>query len=74
MSWIMANIVAKVNIAAKLLPRLCKLGLQGVRNNSCVPSGLLIVGEDVKLVISKQKLKTVLLALNAKLAFIPAFS
>jgi len=73
MSQIMANIVAKANIAAKLLPRICKLSLQGVHNNSCVLSELLIVDEDVKLAISKQKLKTVLLVLNAKLAFSPIF-
>jgi len=74
MSWLVANTVVEANITAKLLSRLCKLNLQGVRNNSCVPSGLLIVDEDVKLTISKQKLKAVLLALNVKLTFILVFS
>ena len=45
----------------------------GCRNNSCEPSGLLIVDEDVKLSISKQRLKTVTLASYAKLTFNPAF-
>ena len=52
-------------------PKALQLSLQGICNNSCVSSGLLIVGEDVKLAISKQKLKIMLLALNTKLAFIP---
>ena len=69
----MANTVAEANLAAKLLPRRCKLSLQGVYNNFCEPSRLLIVDEDVKLAISKQRLKTVMLASNAKLAFNPAF-
>jgi len=68
-----ANTVAKANIVAKLLLRLSKRSLQGIHINSYEPSRLLILGEDVKLTISKQKLKTVLLALNAKLAFSPAF-
>ena len=72
MSWLMANKVAEANLAAKLLLRLCKLSLQGVRNNSCKPSGMLIIDKDIKLAISKQRLKTVLLAPNAKLAFSPA--
>ena len=44
----------KANLAAKLLPRLSKLNLQGVRINSCEPNGLLIVDKDVKFTISKQ--------------------
>jgi len=40
----------------------------GLRINFCEPSALLIVDEDIELAISKQKLKIVLLALNAKLA------
>jgi len=73
MSWLMANTVAGANLIGKLLLRLCKLNLQGVRNNSYEPSGLLIIDEDVKLVISKQRLKTVMLALNVKLEFNPVF-
>jgi len=67
MSWLMANTVAEANLAAELLSRLSKLNLQGVHNNFCEPNGMLIVNEDVKLAISKQRLKTVLLAPNAKL-------
>ena len=44
----------KENLTAKLLPRLSKLNLQGVRINSCEPNGLLIVDKDVKFTISKQ--------------------
>ena len=44
----------KANLAAKLLPRLNELNLQGVRINSCEPNGLLIVDKDVKFTISKQ--------------------
>ena len=44
----------KANLAAKLLSRLSKLNLQGVRINSCEPNGLLIVNKDVKFTISKQ--------------------
>ena len=44
----------KANLAAKLLPRLSKLNLQGVHINSCEPNGLLIVDKDVKFTISKQ--------------------
>ena len=69
----MANIVAEANLTAKLLPRLCILSLQGVHNNSYEPSGLLIVDKNVKLAISKQRLKTVMLVPNTKLAFNPAF-
>ena len=43
----------KANLAAKLLPKLSKLNLQGVRINSCEPNGLLIVDKDVKFTISK---------------------
>ena len=68
-SWLTANTVAEANLAIKLLSSLSKLSLHGVRINSCEPSGLLIVDEDIEFIISKQKLKTVLLALNAKLAF-----
>ena len=49
----MANTVAEAKRAAKLLPRLCKLSLQGVRNNFYELSGLLIIDEYVKLAISK---------------------
>jgi len=69
----MANIVAEANLAAKLLPSPGKFILQGVCNNSCEPSGLLIADENVKLAISKQRLNTVMLTPNAKLAFNPAF-
>ena len=69
----MANTVAEANLTAKLLLGLSKLGLQGVCINSCKPSGLLIVDEDIEFAISKQKLKTMLLALNVKLVFSPAF-
>ena len=44
----------KANLAAKLLPRLSKSNLQGVRINSCEPNGLLIVDKDTKFTISKQ--------------------
>ena len=71
MSWLTINIVAEANLAAKLLSRLNKLSLQGVRNNSYEPSGLLINVEDVKLAISKMNLKTVMFAINVKLAFSP---
>ena len=50
-----------------------KLSSHGVRNNSCELSGLLNVDKDIELVISKQKLKTVLFALNAILVFNHAF-
>ena len=43
----------KANLAAKLLPRLSKFNLQGVRINSCEPNGLLIVDKDAKFTISK---------------------
>ena len=72
-SWLVANTVAEANIITKLLPRLSKCSLQGVHINSCEPSRLLIIDEDVNLTISEQKLKTVLLALNVKLAFSPTF-
>ena len=70
--WLTTNIVAEANLAAKLLPRPSKLSLHGVRNNSCESSGMLIVDKDIKLAINKQRLKTVLLAPNTKLAFNPA--
>ena len=57
-SWLMANTVAEADLVTKLLLSLCKLSLQEDHNNSCLPNGLLIVNEDVKLVISKQRLKT----------------
>ena len=44
----------KANLAAKLLSRLSKFNLQGVRINSSEPNGLLIVDKDVKFTISKQ--------------------
>ena len=46
--------MVEANLAAKLLPRLSKLNLQGVRINSCEPNGLLIVDKDIKFTISKQ--------------------
>ena len=52
---------------------LSKLSLQGLRNNLYEPSGLLNVDEDVEFVVSKQKLKIVLFALNTTLAFSPVF-
>ena len=73
MSWLTANTVAEANPPIKLLPKLSKLSLQGVRNNSCEPSGMLIVDKDVKLAISKQRLKSVLLTPSEKLAFSPTF-
>ena len=73
MSWLMDNTVAEANLATKFLPRLSKLSLQGVRSNSYEPSGMLIVGKVFKLAINKQRLKTVLLTSNTKLAFSPAF-
>ena len=69
----MANIVAEANLIAKLLLRLNKLSLQGVRINSCEPSGLLIVDKDVKLTISKQSSHPRVSAPNANLAFTPHF-
>ena len=69
----MANTVAEANLAAKLLLRLSKLSLQGVCNNFYEPSGMLIIDEDIKIAISKKRLKTAMLALKAKLAFSPAF-
>ena len=73
MSWFMANTVAEANLITKLLPRISKLILHRGHINSCEPSGLLIVDEDVKLAISKQRLKAVMLAPNAKFVFNPAF-
>ena len=49
----MTNTVVEANLAAKLLPRLSKLNLQGVRINSCEPNRLLIIDKDVKFTISK---------------------
>ena len=63
----------EINLTVILLSRLSKLSLQGVRNNSYELRGLLIIDKDVKLVVSKQKLKTVLFALNMILAISPAF-
>ena len=54
LSWLTTNTMMKANLAAKLLPRLSKLNLQGVRINSCEPNRLLIVDKDVKFTISKQ--------------------
>ena len=72
-SWLTANTEAEANLVAKLLPRLSKLSLHGVCNNSCEPNRMLIVDEDVKLPINKERLNTMLLALNAKLTFSPMF-
>ena len=63
----------KANLAAKLLSRLSKLNLQGVRINSCEPNGLLIVNKDVKFTISKQSSRPRVSAPNAKLAFTLVF-
>ena len=52
---------------------LSKLSLLGVRNNSCEPSGLLLVNEDIERANSKQKLTIVLSAPNMTLAFNTAF-
>jgi len=65
--------MADANLAAKLLPRLNKLSLQRDCNNTCEPNVLWIDDENVKLAISKKRLKTMILALNTKLTFSPAF-
>ena len=63
----------KANLAAKLLPRLNKLNLQGVRINPCEPSGLLIVDKDVKFTFSKQSSRPRVSVPNANLSFTPHF-
>ena len=72
-SSLTANTIAEAYLTAKLVLRLSKLSLQRVRINSREPSRMLIIDEDVKLAISKQRLETVPLALNGKLVFNPTF-
>ena len=68
----MTNTATENILVAKLPSRLCKFSLQGVHNNLCKPITMLIVDKFVELTVSKKKqlkLKTVLLALIAKLRF-----
>jgi len=53
---------------------LSKLSLQGFRNNSSERSGLLNVDKDAELVVSKQRLKTVLFIQKATLRVQPRVS
>ena len=47
------NTTTEINLVMKFLSWLSKLSLQGVRNNSYEPSGMLIDDEDVELVVNK---------------------